>query len=748
MRNIYAIFLFIEYTLSVASIKVGCFVSNKAKLCRGHLIKCANFNNQVPESERIEILARNVLEDIKKVIKKQKFDKEKNADIIDKSDSESEKEEEEEETEENMVDLSRSTITTQSLITNYISRPLTKRDKPYFETLLLRMQVSNELPFTFFENQETKDVFTFIAPALKLPSRKKMSTKILSCATKILEQLITKRAQDDKIGVTVACDGWTNIKQEHLFGVVFITSMGETLIWGAKDISDERSKTENVINHIKNIMLEAEKEKIKINCLVSDSAGEYAAARRIMRVEYPNKVFLPCMAYQINLIVGEIFKESDIYQQTSIKAIKIVSYFHSSAYFTGLLRNEQKSLYGKTIALITPGETRWNSYYFCFHSILKTEAALKTLATKFAPERLEGPSTSRSGFQRQRHTSTTTKKFLSSDIISIINDSSFWSHLYELQSLILPLCAALNKLQKDMARLYEVVLAFGWVIKVFSDHSNEKFSENMITRLERRWNQWEQPLLLLSLVFHLQYRVSLFNKHFGQWVNYYYQVWFNKVPQRILREYLSYQREKYPFDMQTFNQLGGNIIDFWDLAKGDAPELSQFALHLYGICVNSASVEKLWSNMGFLHSKRRNRLDVSLQKKSHCHSYTPHETSSEDSEYSGIEEDDDMIQVSDEGEETYKQPIEEPSCFENENESDTIGSTEHWVRMLQNWMGMVREENIERSDSDETGPEFIAVDRTIHPADDSLAKWNLYSVFNNSLESPIFVNAMINLDSE
>ena len=98
-----------------------------------------------------------------------------------------------------------------------------------------------------------------------------------------------------------------------------------------------------------------------------------------MRVEYPNKVFLPCMAHQMNLVVGEIFKESDIYHQMSVKAVKIVSYFHSSAYFTGLLRNEQKSLYDKTIALATPGETRWNSFYFCFHSILKTEAALKVI---------------------------------------------------------------------------------------------------------------------------------------------------------------------------------------------------------------------------------------------------------------------------------------------------------------------------------------------------------------------------------
>lgn len=169
-----------------------------------------------------------------------------------------------------------------------------------------------------------------------------------------------------------------------------------------------------------------------------------------------------------------------------------------------------------------------------------------------------------------------------------------------------------------MARLYEVILAFGWIVKVFSNHSNENFSNQMISRLERRWKQWEQPLLLLSLILHPQYNISFFNNnlpnlsftHFGQWINYYYQVWFGTPPRRILREYLLYQRKKYPFDLSTFNQLDENIMDFWDSAKGVAPELSCFALHLYGICVNSASVERLWSNMGFLHSKRRNRLNV------------------------------------------------------------------------------------------------------------------------------------------
>ena len=62
--------------------------------------------------------------------------------------------------------------------------------------------------------------------------------------------------------------------------------------------------------------------------------------RRQLRIEYPNKVFLPCMAHQMNLVVGDIFKESLQYKQASKDAIRIVSYFHSFTYFTGLLRNE------------------------------------------------------------------------------------------------------------------------------------------------------------------------------------------------------------------------------------------------------------------------------------------------------------------------------------------------------------------------------------------------------------------------
>ena len=143
------------------------------------------------------------------------------------------------------------------------------------------MIVSNGLSFSFLENQETQDVFNFIAPSLKLPSRRAISNRILTRSTKQLNQSIIEMAQKDKIGVTAAFDGWTNIKREHLFGVVFITSLGETLIWKVRDISGQRSKTEDAIQLIKDIMNDSILNKININCYVSDSAGEYAAARKV-----------------------------------------------------------------------------------------------------------------------------------------------------------------------------------------------------------------------------------------------------------------------------------------------------------------------------------------------------------------------------------------------------------------------------------------------------------------------------------
>jgi hypothetical protein len=94
---------------------------------------------------------------------------------------------------------------------------------------------------------------------------------------------------------------------------------------------------------------------------------------------HPEIVYLPCFSHQVNLCVGDIFKESDNFDVVANNACKIATYFTSKThtYFIGKLRDEQQLQYRKYVNLIRPCETRWNSYFYCLTSILNTKEALK-----------------------------------------------------------------------------------------------------------------------------------------------------------------------------------------------------------------------------------------------------------------------------------------------------------------------------------------------------------------------------------
>jgi hypothetical protein len=79
---------------------------------------------------------------------------------------------------------------------------------------------------------------------------------------------------------------------------------------------------------------------------------------------------------------------------------------------------------------------------------------------------------------------------------------------------------------------------------------------------------------------------------------------------------------------------------------------------------------------------------------------------------------------------------------------NAIHSSEEWIRIIQDWINMVEKEN-HLDDGKKISEDplvFISVDRTIHPADDPLSKWDLGRIFNNRLESPVFVNTLFDSD--
>ncbi|CAG8606161.1 1650_t:CDS:2, partial [Scutellospora calospora] len=141
---------------------------------------------------------------------------------------------------------------------------------------------------------------------------------------------------------------------------------------------------------------------------------------------------------------------------------------------------------------------------------------------------------------------------LPSNICEPIGDNNWWNTISELHILLAPLSLCLNQLQTDTARLYE-----------------------------------EQPLLILSYLLHSDIHLTRFNLPIDD-----------------------YRDEVFPFSKNEWNQFEGDILKYWKYCAEICYELSSVALRLHGILINSVSVERLFSSIGFFHTKERNRLSL------------------------------------------------------------------------------------------------------------------------------------------
>jgi hypothetical protein len=128
-------------------------------------------------------------------------------------------------------------------------------------------------------NPEAKELFEFLNPFLKLPDRKTLGGDILNDAVSEGDNAMEIALKEDPIGVTLTFDGWTNVKNEKLLGVVIMTSEGRPYVWKAADISSERETHLEVMEKTTAMITELEAKNINVCAVVTDSAGAYAASR-------------------------------------------------------------------------------------------------------------------------------------------------------------------------------------------------------------------------------------------------------------------------------------------------------------------------------------------------------------------------------------------------------------------------------------------------------------------------------------
>ena len=83
----------------------------------------------------------------------------------------------------------------------------------------------------------------------------------------------------EQAGITLAFDGWKNIINQEILGIMIILPSGETLVWKTMDISGQRERAIDIILYVEEMLKELKQQSIKVAAIVSDSAAAYASAR-------------------------------------------------------------------------------------------------------------------------------------------------------------------------------------------------------------------------------------------------------------------------------------------------------------------------------------------------------------------------------------------------------------------------------------------------------------------------------------
>ncbi|EGZ27425.1 hypothetical protein PHYSODRAFT_308700 [Phytophthora sojae] len=172
-----------------------------------------------------------------------------------------------------------------------------------------------------------------------------------------------------------------------------------------------------------------------IGAVITDNAGQCGRARRILALMWPKITFLFCFTHCINNIVKAVLKSSfsDVARQATA-AVKSIN--ASSSKWLGHARALTKECYGKSLALFTLCETRWNSMESCFVSLLRVRTSLVMLASRYQR---------RADFPKS---------------LKVFSYNIFWADLSNTEHAIVPLSKASYSLQRDENTLADVVVFF------------------------------------------------------------------------------------------------------------------------------------------------------------------------------------------------------------------------------------------------------------------------------------------------
>lgn len=407
--------------------------------------------------------------------------------------------------------------------------------------------------------------------------------------------------------ITLCFYSWTNIAGACMFAVVSLNEKGERHIIEYRDVSEKSHYTAEMIlqldSAINNPLV-----KGKVKAFVTSSASSLVEAKIELGSKYPELLFLPCFSHQINLIMGQLLNSLDNFLEYMKLCKEVVREINANPSRVKLLKRWQKNSGEQQLRLVSYCDTRWNS--------------TKEMLDKISMSKISLPHAFYELSNTKSHTKAQRERF--STINETLTNPDFWKCLAQAQGLISVVAKFETLLQSGTARLDMVLPALYSILQhmrcsQFPLLDVKQFEEKTTKRLQDA--TWNVELLLIAFFlvpkpnFSMSEMIKPEARRLTDITKYcikYYKKFFKKNPETLAEEIGRFDKhEDLPNDplFKIIKNFGKQVNElFWiGYSEHSLPELTELACHIFGISVNSASVESLFSDMGDIYSKKRNR---------------------------------------------------------------------------------------------------------------------------------------------
>ncbi|KAI0366485.1 hypothetical protein BV20DRAFT_1095359, partial [Pilatotrama ljubarskyi] len=487
------------------------------------------------------------------------------------------------------------------------------RLKDEFQTDFCKLLLSGNCAFRLAEAPYWRYFFTKWIPGSELPSRQAVSGRILDAeADRVVEGM--KIHLQGRYG-TGQSDGWKSISKASIIASM-VNAEYDPYILHSHDVTEQPKTAENLLKIVDAEIDFCEKVlNIILAAWCTDGGGDCAKMRRLLRAKRPDLATPHCWSHQIRLTVGDYLKAKLPVVGVLDVALEVIKWFNNHTGALALLRQEQQRQYGRVLALFRPVPTRWTSHYLSGDRLIETEDAMRVCIVTSKAKLVTCAGKERSQVEKAKN------------LLGKLEEPLFWSLLREARTHLEPLAIACNATQGDNARLDVVLVTLGNLYHVYSDTS--RFDEtrdlyilaivlNPFLRLA--------PLRKNNPLFTCQSLWQMFKRNYIRMIEMPTPADVTALYAAFI-EYLSGIGEwsDEAMGLEEIAQMAehsGNPINMMTIWRGidthdvsGANGLVKFALRLFAIVPNSAGVERLFSLLGIVQTKHRNRLGVEKSRK-------------------------------------------------------------------------------------------------------------------------------------